>query len=176
MSISFVRSPHDDRLLRWCRRIGIEMTASVRDSYADRGARARLKRCSAPGDALLEPAFHDFIAVIVPSLDDRATAIHDQRRIAGLARVAILIPHVRKVDMSRRLATQLAQNVKPLRLRAVIRESDPDEALGRWRRLLPLLGAGVHVNELADLVMHWTESKRRTLAFNYFSALGLTKS
>jgi CRISPR type I-E-associated protein CasB/Cse2 len=136
-----------------------------------------------PGDALLEPAFQDLIARLLPDKAERADVLRDRRLIAGLARVAVLLPHVRRIDQRKRLSAQLAEAMplqrspsglrSPLRVQGLIREDDPDEAVARWRRLLPLIPSGVNVCDLARLVLHWSDEGRRNFAFHYFSAASL---
>lgn len=194
-AIHFVHGPQAGRLLGWCRRLGVTFAgpaAGEPDAEAaepgagrrpqhpvDRGARARLKRCALPGDAFLEPAFQSFLDAVLPDEAELRAVLDDQRTIAGLARVAILIPHVRTVDRRQRLSEQLAHAVPlaaaesglrtPLRLNALIRQPDPDEAVRNWRRLLPLF-EGVNACDLAQLAFDWSEKRRREFAFHYFAA------
>lgn len=187
--ISFTGGEDGGRLLGWCRHLGLHFVESDGEEdeedrrYIDRGARARLKRCRMPGDALLEPAFQDLLARLLPDKAERADAVRDRRLIAGLARVAVLLPHMRKVDQRKRLSVQLAEALpllrspsglrSPLRVQGLIREDDPDEAVARWRRLLPLLSSGVNACDLARLVLHWSDEGRRDFAFHYFSTASL---
>lgn len=171
------------RLLAWCLSLGIEVDDGGGSGLADRAARARLRRCHKPGDALFEAAFSRFLGDVFPNRF--GDILEDKRTVAGLARVAILLPHVKKIGTKRPLAAQLVTDdlskkiEKPLvsefRVRALVQEADADEAVARWRRVLPLMRGGVNAPQLADLIFHWSENSRRELAFNYFTTLARAK-
>lgn len=171
-----------ERLLRWCYGLGIEVRGSVVDDdsggagkHFDRAARAKLRRCRKPGDALLEPAFTGFLNAVFP--DRFSDIVANRQTVAGLARVAILLPHIKRVDTRRKLSAQLISSdpkktperpvVSELRVRVLVQEADPDEAVLRWRRLLPLLGAGVNARNWPN----WFSGGRKTHAGNWLSTI-----
>lgn len=126
-----------ERLLRWCYGLGIEVRGSVVDDdsggagkHFDRAARAKLRRCRKPGDALLEPAFTGFLNAVFP--DRFSDIVANRQTVAGLARVAILLPHIKRVDTRRKLSAQLISSdpkktperpvVSELRVRVLVQE------------------------------------------------------
>jgi len=136
----------------------------------DSAARARLRRCRTPLDALLVPQTF--------SLMQRLGWRGDRgERVAALAAV---LAHVREDD-TQRIARAIG--------RATLK--DADTALlseGRFRRLMTVRGAdelqtamtrlsahlGGHVNvtDLANSMLWWTDRTRANWAYGYYAATG----
>jgi len=163
-------------LLAWHR----QLTERTHASSASKALRARLKRCTEPGDALFLPGFQTLFQALYPDGAERAAAIADQWIVAGLARFAILAARVDqdKADPRATLARQMvgrdiaAPIVSELRARTLLTTVDPDAALTRWQRLIPLFAdQGVNLPQLAQAVVWWNEDTRRQLSFAYFAAL-----
>jgi len=175
------------RLLAWHRRLTGEFEDSEKRAGPDRALRAQLKRCQGPGDALFLPGFASVFQYIYPDESARTAAMQNQDVVAALARVAITAANLggrgAQIDTTTPLALQMLGRegriadgriedamVTPLRLRALLTTEDPDAALARWRRLLPVFaGSGVNLPELAQALAHWNETTRRMLSFAYFA-------
>ncbi|MBK1669502.1 type I-E CRISPR-associated protein Cse2/CasB [Rhodovibrio sodomensis] len=175
------------RLLSWHRTLTGEPDDPNKRSAPDRALRAQLKRCQDPGDALFLPGFAAVFQYLYPDESSRTAALRDQEVVAALARVAITAASLggrgAQIDTATPLALQMLgpegriadgrvedATVTPLRLRSLLATDDPDPALARWRRLLPVFaGNGVNLPELAQALAHWDETTRRTLSFAYFA-------
>ncbi len=163
-------------LLAWHR----QLTERTHASGASKALRARLKRCATPGDALFLPGFGTLLQALYTDDAERAAALAEPAIVAGLARFAILAARVDqdKANPRATLARQMvgrdieAPIVSELRARALLTSVDPDEALTRWQRLIPLFAdQGVNLPQLAQAVVWWNEETRRQLSFAYFAAL-----
>ena len=133
-----------------------------------KGDRATLRRALTAGDAVFVPAFHRLRTELL-----KAGYLPSAER---LARVALVLAHVRDDAPSRPTARQMAAPkdgastpaVSHLRFRRLVEEEDADEAVSKLRRLLPQLGGSANICDLADAAYWWNARTRRQWAFTYF--------
>jgi CRISPR system Cascade subunit CasB len=133
----------------------------------DRAALARLRRCTRPEEAGIEPASIELA---------RAMGIqrgHDPR-LGDVLLTAIVLAHVRGDDPKQSLGRSLGAassdqraRLTPLRLSRLLAAETWDERLVAFRRLVALLGGQLHLRDLARLLLNWGERNRIALVFDY---------
>jgi len=133
----------------------------------DRGALARLRRCSIVMDAMSEPA--------TLKLCRRLGAGEDRLERAGL--VAAVLAHVRDdqpgIIVARQIGVQQDGSavMSDLRFRRLLQAETTDEQLIGFRRLVALAGRRVNVADLAAGLWHWGhERTRRHWIYAYHDA------
>ena len=153
-----------------------ELTPDPNRHHAgNRGALARLRRCSSVAEAMQEPA--------TMSLFQRCEATHPGDLPAiGLA--AAVLAHVRRDQPGMPVARLIGPDspdkpetalMKPLRFRRLLEAGEPDECLIVFRRLVALAGGEVQVRDLSRALLDWTnpyrqdETKRRWI-YTYWNA------
>jgi CRISPR type I-E-associated protein CasB/Cse2 len=152
--------------------------------------RAQLKRCRAPGDAVMLPGFIRIFEDLYPSPKTRDAALQDEKVVAGLARIAIVAAALDDETVQKGKGQSLARqmlgpaahidretrkladaDVSDLRARALFKTTDLDAAMQRWQRTLPIFAHnGVNLPQLAQAIFHWEDDEtRQRLSFAYFT-------
>jgi CRISPR type I-E-associated protein CasB/Cse2 len=167
------------------------LTRKGESSGPRKALRAQLKRCRAPGDAVMLPGFIRIFEDIYPSANTAIcdAALQDEKIVAGLARVAIVaaalddetVQNGKEQGLARQMLGPSAHidrdtrkladaDVSELRARALLKTTDPDTAMQRWQRTLPIFAHNrVNLPQLAQAVFHWDDDTRRRLSFAYFT-------
>lgn len=138
-----------------------------RELQQDTGARARLRRCHTPGEALLYPNTFSLM---------QRLGWRGQRgeRVAALAAV---LAHVREDD-SRPVARAIGRKtlkdedsalLKEGRFRRLMTVRDADELQTAMTRLVAHLGGRVNVADLASSMLMWTDRTRADWAYGYYA-------
>ena len=130
---------------------------------ADSGALARLRRARTPLEAMMHAEVVDLMQRIDPELVLRARPDGppwQERRLADLAALAVLLAHVREDDPSRSVAGRLGGNdpddrlMKPARFRRLMLAVG-EERLVAFRRAVRMLLPAVNVGDLATGWLLW---------------------
>ena len=145
-------------------------------SPGDRAAVARLRRCSFPLEAAIEPATIDLF---------RALEFHSpEKNLERVAVLAVVLAGVREqpkpnIKIARALGPSSDKaddaKLKPLRFRRLLGARGAEETLVAFRRAVRLLGGVANVGELAGLILAWNEDGvgdrvRVRCAFDYHNA------
>jgi len=154
------------RLARdWWRELADGMPRRARDGTrtASSGALARLRRTRTPLEAMMHAEVVDLMQRIDPELvrHVRPDGPHwQEKRLADLAGLAILLAHVHEDDPSRSVAGRLGGNepdnrlMKPARFRRLMLATGEDR-LVTFRRAVRLLSSTVNVGDLATGWLMW---------------------
>ena len=137
-----------------------------------RGARAELRRCRNPLDAVFQPAFRDLLdklAEAVPGYIDRP------RNRDRLALIAALLAHVREsseepVPAAMARGSGGTRGLSPLRFRRVVSHERTSDLFQPMLRAVKQLKGRVNVHGLASALLYWNEKLRRDWAYRYYSA------
>jgi CRISPR system Cascade subunit CasB len=145
----------------------------------DRGALARLRRASAPADALVEPAVLDLY---------RKLGFRDLsgERLALTAVAAMTLAHVRKDDRDKHPAASVGRAtfddkkfetaaMKPMRFQRLLSARAPDDLVREMRRLVQLAENEIDVGRLAADILNWRDDDagdrtRTRWAYEYLAA------
>lgn len=137
-----------------------------------RGKRARLRRSGSIEDAALAPGFHELLAYTgIPSEQ------LGPEQLSGLAAFAVLAAGVDSDAPGQSLGMSLGSGaggqavVSEPRFRRLLTSDQLKERFEVLRRLVQLLGRRLDLSELALAVLNWTPSRRRQLAYDYYSAI-----
>jgi CRISPR system Cascade subunit CasB len=135
----------------------------------DRGALARLRRCSTVTEAMLDPAT---IGLLQRCGGTGPKDLPD----AGLA--AAVLAHVREDDTENRsIARRIGPTdldhpetalVKVGRFRRIVEATTHDERLTAFRRLVAITGDRLNVSDLARALLRWDDETLRRWTFNYW--------
>lgn len=125
----------------------------------DRGALARLRRCTAPEDAATIPA-----ALALA----RAFGIADagDTRLPSALATAIVLTHLRHNDRATHPARGLAGTVSPLRFSRLLQAETAEERITAFRRAIALADRPLDVGRLARAVFDWP-GQRVAWAFEF---------
>lgn len=146
------------------------------NSPGDRAALARLRRCSSPLEAAIEPATIDlFRALGFRSPDGNL------ERVAVLAVVLAGVREQPKpnIKIARALGPSSDKaddaKLKSLRFRRLLGARGAEETLVAFRRAVRLLGGVANVGDLAEVILAWNEDGvgdrvRLRFAFDYHNA------
>lgn len=156
--------------VKWWRKLQPSTPQSdpARKHGGDRGALARLRRCSQPLEAATEPAALALARQVgIQSGSDP--------RLADALVAAVVLAHVRseeKDHMARRLgpaAPGERARMSPLRLARLMAADSPDERLIAFRRAVALTGnpPTANVHDLALALLDWSQARRIEWAFRY---------
>lgn len=145
----------------------------------DRAALARLRRCTAPIDAMTEPAVFDLYRRM------GFTAAEAALRLPWVAVVAMVLAHVRD-DASDSPARSVGRQhwddqsfdtawMKPLRFQRLLAAREPEDVAREMRRLVALAERRINVGALAAAVLEWADPDRgdqlrARWAFDYHAA------
>ncbi len=164
-----------DAAQKWWRTL-VPMEIDGKTLPGDRATLARLRRCSSPAEAAIEPA----TAKLFKALG------FNTRNDAHLGRAAILaavLAHVRK-DGGSKIALAIGAPpqgkpedalLKPNRFRTLMAARTDDEIMTSFRRVVALLDRAANVRDLAKLILSWTDDEagdkaRTRFAFEYHGA------
>jgi CRISPR type I-E-associated protein CasB/Cse2 len=140
-------------------------------SKEGRADRARLRRAGSLEDAALAPGFHQLLGYTGLAPDTLSA-----EQMAGFAAFAVLSAGVDADTPDRPLGRSLGSGpdgqapVSEARFRRLLASDQLTDRFEVLRRLLHLLGRQVDLGELALAVLNWTPSRRRQLAYDYYSA------
>lgn len=159
----------------------------AKDTGTARAARARLRRCQTPAEALLISETHELNAQL-------REAVPKERIDAGrLALLAIVFSHLKLDSGKDRSSAKKAEDRKPpklahlmgrkvskdgprklneLRFEALIRVARHGDLIAPMRRALSVLGKEIVCDsaELAQDLYYWTENTRTHWCFQYYDA------
>lgn len=140
-----------------------------REGGGDRGALARLRRCTTVAELMLLPE--------TMALHRRLRAA--RRDLPEVALVAGVLATVREHQPMQSVARQVGPAdpekpetalLKPLRFRRLMEAATPDERLLAFRRLVALADRSLNVHDLAAALLHWTEERRQRWTYDYWNA------
>ncbi len=143
-----------------------------RDDGTARSARARLRRCSSPVEALAVEKTYELNALL---------KAHGQNPTPGqLALLAATFARLRSVD-GERLATAFGarsakngpRRLSELRFQSLIRVKSHHELITPLRRAMAVLGPDLSCNgrRLAQDLYYWNDNVRGNWCFQYFGAV-----
>lgn len=153
----------------WWESVQPSKNGDGRTGGGNRGALARLRRCSSWIEAAAEPE----TALLFNRIG--------QGQVKRLPRVAVLaavLAHVR-ADETSKVASSIGPQggddatarFSPLRLRRLLTTEGDDAILTAFRRLVALKGGTADVANLATLILNWDNEKTRMkFAFDYWQA------
>jgi hypothetical protein len=148
----------------------------------DNGAKPAMARCRTVADALLAPAFAQFVRYLLRDEEQRKAYVASERNLAGLARAAIAVGQLDLVDISQSFPVQMGSAPKkdpgssrPLVSRAVahglLSTANPDEALYHAIQVVSIFGKqGGNAVDLARAMMTWPAA-RSDWAYRYNDAV-----
>ncbi|MCY4382795.1 MAG: type I-E CRISPR-associated protein Cse2/CasB [Nitrospinae bacterium] len=142
-----------------------------RDDGQARAARARLRRCESPAEALAVAETHDLNASLKrreqnPTSDQLALLVTVFARLAGVdgEKLAVLL--------GRQTMKQGPRTLSELRFQSLIRFRSRRDLMTPLRRSLSVLGANPACNghALAEDLYFWNDGIRNRWCFQYFGA------
>lgn len=132
----------------------------------DNAARPAMRRCRTVGDALLTPAFAQFVRYLLPDEAERRAYVTDERNLASLARAAVAVGQVKEADLTQSFPEQMATDAGSGRPRVsrvvahgLLNTEDPDEALRHAVQIIGTLGDRANVVDLAYGMMLWPRTR-----------------
>lgn len=151
----------------------------------DNGARPAMARCRTVADALLAPAFAQFVRYLLPDEEQRKAYVASERNLAALARAAIAVGQLEVADLTKSFPIQMGAEKdsgsgRPLVSRVVahglLNTANPDEALYHAIQVVSIFGKqGGNAVDLARAMMTWPAA-RNDWAYRYNDAvLSLSK-
>ena len=142
-----------------------------RDDGAARAARARLRRCKSPAEALLVAETHH--------LNRRLRDIGKTPGSDRLALLSVVFAHLDRVH-GKRLAVQFGEQsskdsprkLSEIRFQSLIRNRTHRDLMAPLRRCLGILGKDLKCEgyRLAEDLYYWSEETRKIWCFQYFGA------
>lgn len=128
------------------------------DHGPGRMARAQLRRCATPSEALAVPATHALHATLGGGLTHRADT---------LALIAVALANLRDTD-ARRAAARMGEVVSAIRFQALIRAKTPADLLTPLRRALIQIDGRANVGALAEDLYYWGDRASNRWCFDYY--------
>ena len=135
-------------------------TRELSDHGPGRMARAQLRRCSTPSQALAFPATHALHAALGGGMIHRADT---------LALIAVALANLRESD-ARRAAERMGDMLSPLRFQTLIRAKTPGDLFQPLRRALVQIDGRANVGALAEDLFFWGDKTRNRWCFDYYGA------
>ncbi len=132
---------------------------SLGDDGAGRMARARLRRCDTPADALAIDATHALHVALGGKLQNRADT---------LALIAVALANIR-VTSPQSAAARMGETLSALRFQTLIR-SDAAALMRPLRRGLVQIDRTANVGRLASDLYYWSDKTRNDWCFAYYGA------
>lgn len=132
----------------------------LRDNGPGRMARAQLRRCTTPVEALSLPVTHALHADLDGALRGRADT---------LALIAVALANVRDYVGSG-AAQLMGETVSAMRFQALIRTKEPAELIDPLRRVLNQIDNKANVGRLAGDLYFWNDRTRNSWCFEYYGA------
>jgi CRISPR system Cascade subunit CasB len=164
-----------DAALKWWNGLQPRETSDGYRRSGDRAALAKLRRCSAPIDAAIEPATIDLFQNLGFTAPEKALPI-----VAALAAVLAHVREHKPGKLARALGPPPGGKpeealLKPLRFKRLVGARGPDEILIGFRRAVQMLGQAADVRDLAKQILAWDEDGfgdrvRVRFAFDYHNA------
>lgn len=130
------------------------------DHGPGRMARAQLRRCSTPAEALALPVTHSLHTALGVALIHRADT---------LALIAVALANVRHSD-ARRAAERMGATLSALRFQALIRAKEPGVLFQPLRRALAQIDGRANVGALTQDLFYWGDKVRNRWCFEYYGA------
>jgi len=134
---------------------------------ADRAVFARLRRCGAPEQALMEPT----ALMLARRLGVEAHQIDRLKRVGVIAAV---LAHVRTDEPQTRFAQRLGTGDPPplsaLRFGALMTAAPGAAQLDAFRRAVAIAGRTANVEDLGGALWRWGERTRLDWTFRYWGA------
>lgn len=130
------------------------------DHGSGRMARAQLRHCSTPSEALALPVTHSLHAALGGGMTHRADT---------LALIAVALANVRESD-SRRPAERMGETLSAIRFQTLIRAKTPSELFQPLRRALVQIDGRTNVGALAEDLFFWGDKVRNRWCFDYYGA------
>jgi CRISPR system Cascade subunit CasB len=164
-----------DAAHKWWRSLGpIELDGKTLPG--DRAALARLRRCSSPTDAAVQPATAKLFKAL-------GFTTRNDAHLGRAATLAAVLAHVRK-DGGGKIALAIGAPpngkaeealLKPNRFRTLMAARTDDEILTSFRRVVAMLDRTSNVRDLTKLILSWTDDEagdkaRTRFAFDYYGA------
>lgn len=132
---------------------------SLGDDGPGRTARAKLRACDTPAEALMIEATHALHAALGGALQNRADT---------LALVAVALANIR-VSGPKSAAARMGERLSALRFQALIR-SDTVGLIRPLRRALMQIQNTANVGLLARDLFYWSDKTRNDWCFAYYGA------
>ena len=133
---------------------------TLSDSGPGRMARAKLRRCDSPAEALQVEATHR----LHRALGDRLT-----QRADYLALIAVALANV-KDSTPETAPARMGQALSALRFQSLIRSEAPADLIRPLRRALAQIDHTANVAGLACDLFYWSDKTRNRWAFAYYGA------
>lgn len=179
MSTEASRARPEERVRDWWR-------ATISGADGDRGARAQLRRCRTPLDAVTVPAALA-LARRLGRVPEPGAPAWKQKGFERALVVAVVVAHVREdvaVALLRALGWATFPGAKTesevpegrpalseLRFRRLLQTQGSDALIPAFARLVALAGGKADVMDLARVLLGWDEDRtKRDLALTYFHA------
>lgn len=134
--------------------------AALRDDGSGRLARAKLRHCETPTQALAIEATHELHAALGGRLEHRADT---------LALIAIALANVRTFS-PQSAAERMGDSLTALRFQTLIRSETALILIRPLRRALVQIDQTANVNRLASDLFYWGEETRNRWCFAYYGA------
>lgn len=131
---------------------------ALNDRGGGRMARAQLRRCSSPPEALAHPATHDLHAALDGRLRHRADT---------LALIAISLANLRETA-PQSAAQRMGASLSALRFQRLIRCTDAADLIRPLRRALHQIDGRANVARLAEDLFWWSDRTRNSWCFDYY--------
>ena len=129
------------------------------DDGAGRMARAKLRRCDTPAEALAIGATHALHGALGGALQNRADT---------LALIAVALANIR-TSGPQSAAARMGESLSALRFQMLIR-SDTATLIRPLRRALAQIDSTANVGRLASDIFYWSEKTRNDWCFAYYGA------
>lgn len=133
---------------------------SLGDDGAGRMARAKLRRCDSPAEALAIDATHALHWALGAKLQSRAET---------LALIAVALANIRE-SHPHSAAARMGESLSPLRFQTLIR-SDTAALIRPLRRALVQIDSTANVGRMARDLFYWSDKTRNDWCFAYFGAV-----
>ncbi len=133
---------------------------ALSDSGPGRMARAQLRRCDSPAEALQLEATHRLHRALGNKLTQKAD---------HLALIAVALANL-KENSTESAPTRMGQTLSALRFQTLIRTETAADLIRPLRRALAQIDHTAHVAGLARDLFYWSEATRTTWAFAYYGA------
>lgn len=132
----------------------------LNDMGQGRMARAQLRRCATPAEALTLPATHALHTALGGRLRGRSDT---------LALIAIALANLRE-DAPQTAATRMGDTLSALRFQNLIRTSNPAELIRPLCRALHQIDSRANVGRMARDLYWWRDDTRSSWCFDYYGA------
>jgi len=129
------------------------------DDGAGRMARAKLRRCDTPAEALMIEATHALNMALGGAFQNRADT---------LALIAVALANIRTTS-AQSAAARMGESLSALRFQTLIR-SDTATLIRPLRRALIQIDSTADVGRLARDLFYWSDKTRNDWCFAYYGA------